>query len=76
MEPWQGLFLNSYALCKRKGLILAGKNICSKEVLFASMGRPTYNIQGAKKLTQEFPDAFGTWLKVNIPSLRKEKILF
>lgn len=76
MESWQHLFLTSNAPCKRKRWILAGRSICSKKVLFASMRRLTYKIQGAKKLTQGFPDAFGARLKVNIPSLRKEKVLF
>ena len=33
------------------------------------MERLTYKMQGAKELTQGFPDVFGAWLKVNIPSL-------
>lgn len=74
MESWQHLFLTSNAPCKRRRLILAGKSICSKKVLFASMRRLTYKIQGAKKLTQGFPDAFAAWLKVNIPSLRKGRV--
>lgn len=64
MESWQGLFLTNYTPCKRKGLILAG-SMYSKEVLFASTGTLTYKMQGAKELTQGFPDAFGAWFKVN-----------
>ena len=70
VESWQGLFLTKYAPCKKgRDWFQLEEVFILRKSFFASMERLTYKMQGAKELTQGFPDVFGAWLKVNIPSL-------